>query len=136
MNYNTNKKEVVSFKATIAAGETKTFVERVKAAGTVEGLRTRFYTGQEQALQVRPYVKHKGSKIEHLVTYVEGGHEYLSGEDDTDIIPCVINVDYDDELVVKVTNTSGAYDYTLNLLVTVDYYGGGDRVIGGVLGGT
>ena len=117
----------------IPAGATVTLTERVKGPGTVEGLRTRFYLGQEQALQVRPYVKHKGSKIEHLVTYNDGGQEYLSGEDDTDIIPCVINCDYDDEIVVKVTNTSSTYSYTLNLLVTIDYYGGGDRVIGGVL---
>lgn len=135
MSYDTNTKEVIQFKRRIAAGETVILSERVKAPGTIEGLRVRFYPGQELALRVKPYVQHKGQKIEQFITYVEGGDDYLSGDDDREEYGVVMSVDYDDEIKIKVVNTSTTYAYTLNVAVTIDYYAGQDRVIGGVING-
>jgi hypothetical protein len=64
-----DKKEVISFRSTIPAGETLDFTERVKADGTIEKLTVRFYQGQQKALEVVPRVIHKGEKIEDMLSY-------------------------------------------------------------------
>lgn len=132
MSYSDNKVEVVSFRKVIAPSTEQTFVERIKSPGTIEQARVRFYPGQQKALQVQPYVIHKGQLREDLLTYSEGTDKYLSGDDDTFEFPCVVTVDYDDELHVYAKNTDATYSYTLVIDVVVDYYAGGNRVVGGI----
>lgn len=123
-----NKKEPIVFIKTIPAGTTDVLSERIKADGTIEGLIIRFFSGQENSLQVRPFVEHRGGLIEELVTYPSTTDRFLSGDDDYDEIPVSIPVRNDDYLKVSVTNTS-IYDYTLKVTIIVDYLGGMTRVV-------
>jgi len=127
----TNKKEPIVFKAVIAPGETKKFSERIKGDGTIEQMKVRFFQGQQKSLLVRPYVLHKGNKIEDLITYPEGTDTYLSGDNDYLEFDLVVPVENDDQLVIWVQNVDpDALDpYTLNLSVMIDYYGGKSRVV-------
>lgn len=103
--------------------------ERVKDNGTIEGIRVRFYSGQQLALRVNPYIEHKGQKIENLLTYSEGSNPWLAGDDDPFEYPCVVTVEYDDYVKVWVQNTDAANDYDLVLDVIIDYYNGQNRVV-------
>lgn len=129
MNYGTNKKEVISFRKTIAPNTTEILQERIKSDGTIEGVRIRFYSGQQLALRVNPYVEHKGRKYENLLTYAEGTSTFLSGDDDRFDYPTVLNVDYDDFLKVWVQNTDLVNAYDVVVDITIDYYGGQNRVV-------
>lgn len=135
MSTGPNTMEVMHFQKTIPAGETSDARQRVKANGTVEQLRVRFYTGQQKSLQVNPIVLHKGEKAEPLVSYLKGGDPFIAGEDDYFVFPVVVPVEYDDEIVIYYTNTDLANPYTLSVQVIVDYFGGTDRIVGGVISG-
>jgi hypothetical protein len=129
-NRSGDKKEPISFIAIVPKGETLKFSERIKANGTIESLRIRFFTGQQKSLHVRPYIKHKGNKIEDLITYPDGTDQYVSGDDDYLDFPLVVAVENDDEIVVWAQNTDLADDYTLHVSVMVDYYGSGGVTCG------
>lgn len=126
-----NKKEVISFRKKILAGEKGILSERIKADGTVETIRVRFYIGQELYLKVMPYIRHRGNKVEYPITVV-GGDYWLTGDDDNFVFDVVIPVNNDDEFVVEFENTS-SYDYNLAVDVTIDYYAGQNRIVGGVI---
>jgi hypothetical protein len=121
-------KESIVTRRSVAAGEVGTVRERLKADGTVEEVRVRFYPGQEGALQVTPYVLHKGERREDLLTYPEGVNRFLSGDDDYVIFPLSISFEYDDEIRIDYKNTS-TFTYTLAIDVIVDYLGGQNRVV-------
>lgn len=127
-----SKKEVIPFKKKIPPNTTDVLHERVKAAGTIEGVRIRFYAGQEGDLQVNPYVERKGGAMDQLFSYVATGDSYLSGEDDYFEYPVAVAVDNDEFVKVRVKNVDTQYTYTLSCDVIVDYYGGKNRVIAGV----
>ena len=124
-----DKREVVSFRKTIAAGTSDTLVERVKAAGTIEEIRVKFYLGQTGDLRVRPFVEHKGRKIEDVITYPSTANPYLSGEDDYFVFPISISVGYDDYIKVWVQNVDAVNSYTLVVDYVIDYLGGKNRVV-------
>jgi hypothetical protein len=130
-----NTMEVMFFQKTIAPSENDYVKQRVKANGTVEQLRVRFYPGQQLSLRVNVIVMHKGNRSEPLVSYLEGGNQFLSGEDDYFVLPVVVPVEYDDEIRVYFENTDGSNPYTLSVQVVVDYFAGTDRVVGGVANG-
>jgi hypothetical protein len=114
------KAEVIAIRKDIPAGETGIFTEMIKDDGRIQEVRARFYSGQERALKVRPYISHKAQRIEDLFTYVEGSENYLSGDDDTFVFPASVKVEYDDELKVWYENSS-AYTYTLVLDIVIVY---------------
>ena len=126
-------KESISFRKQILAGTNDVLHERIKGQGTIEGMRVRFYPGQQLDLQVRVFVEHKGGLMEELVTYPSTTRQYLAGDDDNVIIDCVISVENDDFLKVSVVNVDLVNNYDLAVDVYVDYYGGSSRVVGGVL---
>lgn len=128
-----DKKEVVAIRTKVLPLETKNIIERIKADGTIEGVRIKFYYGQQLALKVYPYVKHKGNKLEPLLTYPEGTEPAISGDDDTFQFDIVTPVQNDDEIYFIVKNTSSEFEYNIAIDITVDYYGGKSRIIGGVL---
>lgn len=128
-----NKKETIAFIKNIAASTDLKLSERVKGEGTIEKFTVRFYPGQERSLQVRATVIHKGNKTEDLVTYPEGGENYLSGDDDSLSFNIVIPVENDDEIVLYVKNIDATYEYTLVAYIEIDYFGGKNRVVGGVM---
>lgn len=128
-----SKKEVVAIRKTVAAGQTLHITERIKAPGTVEEMRVRFYAGQERELKITPIILHKGEQAEQLLTYPEGTDNFLSGDDDTLIFPCIVAVGNDDFLKITAQNVNLTYDYTLNIDIVIDYFAGKNRVAGGVV---
>lgn len=128
-----DKREPIIFRKSILHSTTDTLQERIKADGTIEEMRVRFYPGQQKALQVEVVVEHKGQQAEYLYTSPATGERYLSGDDDYFIFPLTCEVEYDDFVKVRAVNTDATYDYDLAVDVLVDYYGGKNRVIGGVL---
>jgi hypothetical protein len=128
-----NTKEVVSFRKLVPAGVTDVLSERIKGPGTVEGFRIRFYPGQQLSLKVWVVIEHKGGLTESLVTFAETSDEFLSGDDDRMEFDVVASVENDDFLKIKVFNSDMVNDYNLAVDVTIDYYGGTQRVIGGLL---
>jgi hypothetical protein len=128
-NYGTNSKETISFRQTVAAATTITLKERIKAPCTIESVRVRFYRGQQLALQVIPYILHKGNRRENVITFAEGARPYLSGDDDYFIYDVVFTADYDDYIYVQAINTDATNAYDVIVDVSVDYYAGMDRVL-------
>lgn len=117
------KKETITFRTSAATGTSGTITERVKARGVILSIQPRFYPGQENTLQIRPYVRHKVSRDEPLVTYPNGANQYLSGDDDAPVYAVSIAVENDDEIHVYYSNT-GAYTYTVACDVTIQYMEG------------
>jgi len=115
----------------IAPDEVITLRERIKGDGTIEQMKVRFFQGQQKSLLVRPYVRHKGNKIEDLITYPEGTNQFLSGENDYLEFDLVVPVENDDELCIWVSNVDADHldPYTLHVSVMVDYFGGTSRVV-------
>jgi hypothetical protein len=128
-----NKKETILFNKVIPANTQGKISERIKMEGTVERVEVRFYRGQQKALQIIPVVLHKGQKSEPLITFPEGTDGYLAGDDDNFKFDIVIPIENDDEVVIYYKNTDLTYDYTLMVHVSIDYYGGKNRVVGGVI---
>lgn len=129
-----NKKEVITFRKPIQPNEKIEFIERIKADGVIESIKIRFYMGQELQLKVLPYIKHRGNKIEYMTTNpINNGDYSLAGDDDYFMFDVAVPVRYDDELLVKVENLSNEYIYNLSCDITIDYLGGTDRIIGGVV---
>lgn len=127
--------EVVGFRATLAAGEKVTLSERIKGASIIEGLRMKFYPGQEGTLHIRPTLWQTGrNSLVDLVTYPADTNNYLSGDDDYFDFPITLEALLDDELRLYCENT-GAFPYTVSVDITVDYFGGVNRVVGGVTSG-
>lgn len=127
-----NKKEVIIFRKLIAPGEKLTFEERIKENGTIESVKLRFYSGQEMNLKVYPFVRHTGNRIENFTTSPTN-EPYIMGDDDAFVFDVVIPVWNDDTLTVMVENASLTYSYNMVCDITVDYYSGTDRVVGGVV---
>lgn len=130
-----NKKEVMVFRKLVPPNSKGKITERIKDNGTIEKLMIKFYIGQELHLRVWPYIRHNGNKIESLVTIAGDDVRddmFLTGDDDTFIFDVVAPVYYDDELVVEFENISD-YEYNLVVDITVDYYLGTDRIVGGVI---
>lgn len=136
-----NKVEVVSFRKKIpkgSNGDNKIILkEKIKDAGTVEGIKGMFYEGQGKNLTVYPYVIHKGNRKEDLITYVEGTDPFLSGNKRFVDVPANCQVDKDDYIYMEIENLTpddetGA-DYSLDFDIIVDYYAGKRRAIGGVI---
>jgi|NOAtaT_6_FD_contig_51_4904121_length_1487_multi_3_in_0_out_0_3 hypothetical protein len=121
-----NKREVISFRKSIAAGGSDIIRERVKSNGTLEELRVRFNPGQANTLRIRPVVEHKNNRLEDLVTYPAGTNQFLSGDDDYLILPCAITVENDD-FVEVIANNTGAFTYTIVVDIVVDYLFGTER---------
>lgn len=125
----TNKKEVISFRKVIQAGAIDVLAERIKTEGTIEKMSIRFYQGQQKALRIIPYVEHKGHMIEQMLSYPSTTDNYLCGDDDYFIYDIVIPVSYDDYIKVHAQNTDLVNPLTIVVDVTIDYYGGRERVI-------
>jgi hypothetical protein len=121
-----NKREVISFRKSIAAGASDIIRERVKSNGTLEEVRVRFNPGQANTLRIRPVVEHKNNRLEDLVTYPTGTNQFLSGDDDYLILPCSITVENDD-FVEVIANNTGAFSYTIVVDIVVDYLFGTER---------
>lgn len=115
------KSEVVSFRTKLAAGQSITLKERVKADGQLTEIRVRFYPGNQLALKVKPYVKHKGNKDEDVFTYAAGTDSLLAGDDDYFVFPVTVDVENDDEVVVFAQNTETTFTYSVVVDMVLQY---------------
>lgn len=128
--------ESIPFRKKIPAGQTEVRVsERIKALGTLQGIRFIFTPGQEGSLRVRPFIERKHGFLEPILTFPEGGDAFLSGDDVKLDFPVIIPVENDENVVIYADNIDAEDDYTLMVDVFIDYYGGKSRVIGGMIGG-
>ena len=127
--------EIMSFRKVIPANTPDLLSERVKGPGTIEGIKVKFYPGQQKALRIVPFVEHKGSKTEQLITYPSTTDQFLAGDDDYFIFPVIVEVDNDDFVKIRAVNTDLVNAYTCVVDVIIDYYAGKKRVIGGLLNG-
>lgn len=114
------KKEVVVFRKDVSGGETIILDERIKSNGRIVEVRVRFYDGSEGSFHVRPYVLHKGSLQENVVSYPDQGEQFISGNDDYFNFPVSVDVENDDQLKVWAENTS-TFLYTLVVDVVLVY---------------
>lgn len=121
------KAEVISFRKTILANTEQTLKERMKADGRIVGCSIRFYSGVEEDLQVRPYIKHHANRDEDLFTFAENTRLYITGDDDYFRYPVDIQFQLDDEMVVYCKNVNTIYDYTLAVDIEVAYDVNGDE---------
>lgn len=129
---NNPRVEVKSFRKNLDAGADIILKSRILADGTIEGVRAKFYPGQENTLQVRPCLWQTGRNVlVDLISYPDSTNQYISGEDDYFDYQITQECLKDDEIWLLVKNT-GDFSYDLAVDVTVDYYAGNDRVIGGV----
>lgn len=89
----------------------------------------RFYDGPRLSLEVSP-VRIRGQDRVPLIDHI--GLETVVGDDDYFEFHVSEELEEDDELAVEVTNT-GDYDYHFVADIDVDYAGGVQRILGGVL---
>lgn len=115
------KQEIISFSQLVVANTSMTLKERIKGDGAVTEVRVRFFAGQQQGLQVHPYVLHKNRVVEDVFTYSSGTDNFLSGDDDYLIFPVKVNIELDDEIAVELKNIDTTYSYTAKVFVTVRY---------------
>lgn len=128
------KVESVVIRQNIATGATGQVTERIKAEGTIEGMRVIFPPGPSGLLHIVPYVRRHGGKLDPLLTFPSGSNGYISGDDMILPFPVTFAVKNDEEIVILYDNTD-TVAHELMVDVFIDYYGGGQRIIGGALGG-
>lgn len=128
MNGQADRKESVKFFKDIDPGDTKTFTERIKGDGVITAIKGQFYSGQALKLRVRPMVYKNQKLVTDLVSYAEGGEQYMAGDSEPIDHEIAIEVSNDDMLKVWVENTDTEIA-TLSLTIEVDYYGGKRRVV-------
>lgn len=127
-----SKKETVTFNRTIPANTSFTGLtalsQLLRAPCTIQRIFGIFYSGQQGALQVRPYLYMTDDRAEELLTYPSGSNRYMSGDN----MPFDISIDFDgnsmDQIKLDVVNTSN-FPYTLQVSIEVDYVGGTSRIV-------
>jgi hypothetical protein len=115
------KREVISIRSDIQPLGKEYISERVKWDGFIEELRIRFYPGVERELKVKPYLLHKGSIAEDMITYPDGTDPYISGDNDYLVFPVNVPIEYDEFIKVFAENKNATYVYTLSVDVVVQY---------------
>jgi hypothetical protein len=129
---NNPRVEVKSFRKDLGAGDSIILKSRILDDGTIEGVRAKFYPGQEGCLQLRPCLWQTGRNVlVDLITYADGTNQYISGEDDYFDYQVTQACLKDDEIWILAKNT-GDYTYTIVVDVVIDYFAGDARVVGGV----
>lgn len=131
-------RECIVFSATAAAGMAgyASLTHEIKRPGTVEQIRVRFYVGCELNLRVLVKIRHKGqgAGIEtSLIKYVNGGNEYVDGDDDEHVFKVAFPVAIEDTIVVYYQNVDAVDAFSLRVFVDVDYLGGESRTLPGVV---
>jgi hypothetical protein len=125
--FGTDTREVMIFSLIVPAGTSSFMFEALKAEATVEKIVCRFNAGQSRELQIRPVLKKNGNFDEDLCTYPKGGLKFVAGEDETKTLDISVPGKMYDQVYIYYNNTSTTFDYTLDVMVTVDYMGGVNR---------
>lgn len=127
MQYVGGKKEVITIRKDILPNTTDVISERIKADCTIEEIRMRFYVGQQLALEVYPFVEHKGRKIESFFTFPSTTKNTIAGDDDYLVFPVSVPCQYDDYVKIQCWNTDLTNTYTLAVDIVIDYMAGMER---------
>jgi len=90
---------------------------------TIEEVTVRIYRGAELDLQVTPSVAFDANEgrdsLVPLITFVDGGKQFVDGEGDRWEFPVSVPVTEGDEIVVDVDNTDpdNGYDYAVDAVI-------------------
>lgn len=127
------KRHVLAFRKTVPAGGdngdglTPGFLSyNVTSPCTIEEINMRFYPGQERSLRIDIFVMHQSELREQVFTYVPGGDNFISGDDDVLKYPVTLAMEPNDTIWVQYTNTSTAYPYDMVCDIVLDQLGGTD----------
>lgn len=131
MNY-IDSKENFFVQDEVAVSSTETYTQRIKADGTLEKMSIRFYPGCSKTLQIYAYIKRKGNNALEAICSM-GSEAFFAGDDDKFVLDVVTPVNLDDEIYIKAINTDAVNVRNFVCSISVDYYGGLKRIIGGVL---
>lgn len=97
----------------------------VPADCTIEKLNILFYPGSQGSLHVKPCIIKKGGHApEPLFEYVQGGFDYISGDDVYYKMEVTHGASQNDWIRVYYVNTDSVNPYTLICDVVVDFVGG------------
>lgn len=99
---------------------------------TVEKLKVWHVPGSQDALKTRPMLK-TSTGLGNLLDYPDNAEQFITGEPDDRPYHTVRSVTDDDEIVIQAKNESADHAYRFVITPTLDYAGGTDRFLGGVL---
>jgi len=129
-----DRRETVHFQDEVPA-DTDGFEtsKTVTSEATLEEVHVWSVPGSEDALRLRPVVRHdqtSGYEEVAIPDYADG-EQFISGEPDADRYHCSIPLERDDEIVILADNlnTSGN-PYRFRIRAVVDYAGGASRIVG------
>lgn len=131
-----DRRDTIHFSESVAPGSSVTLTKQMENAATIERIDIRIYRGAEFALEVEPLKfpeQGEQSRREPLLRY--RGREFVAGDGDRFSFPVAREVDPDQELGVEVRNTASDFSYDFNVAIIVEYAGGSERTVGGLLEG-
>ncbi len=115
----------------VPAAESGSLTVSPGAAGTIEKMKLRVYTGAENTLRLRPQIKSNGS-FQDLLDYA--GKSYVDGDDDVWSWELGEPIEADEELVIRYENRDGSNAHNFRATFSVDHLGGVERAVSAVKG--
>jgi len=129
-------RESVLFALQVPASGKGSLRYAVTAPGTLELLTVRFYIGCNLQLRLRPVLERRGEGVgsgSNLVKFVNGGLEYVDGDDDKHSFKMAYAVREGDFIVVNYQNMDAVNAYNFRVTADIDYLGGEARTLPGVV---
>lgn len=123
-----DSKSNVIFKSPVPAGTKVVKKYSLRKPGTIERIRNRFYSGPTGDLKVYAWLV-DGETFESILKFADNNAPYISGDDDRDEFDVVVPFDRGNYIEIWAVNEDLVNEYSLNLTVELDYYGGKRRVI-------
>lgn len=127
-----SKKETIQFNQLILAGASYSgataLKQQLRAPCTIQRIYGQFFSGQQNQLQIRPYLRMTDERDEELITYPVNSNRYMSGDNTNFDISIDFDAQYGYFIQLDVNNLS-TYDYTMHISFEVDYVGGTSRVV-------
>jgi hypothetical protein len=117
----TLKNPILIFES-IAASEKKTIKRQINKKAILKQIVMKFFTGQENALRIKPYIRKNSGALQNLTAYV--GNEFFAGEDLNLTFDVYYELEQYDEFCVYVDNINATYAYDVYVLGLVEYQGG------------
>lgn len=118
-------REVVIFSDKVLANTTFEDKFRLPYNCTIEKIIIRLYMGNELALEVDPFLLKHNEVRQNLLNF--RGKSYFSGDEEREEFTIGIPALTDEEIVVKVKNTSLDFDYDFIVSFELEFEGGTNR---------
>jgi hypothetical protein len=119
------------FSATVPPGETRVLTSTIQEPATVEQVNIRFYQGPELDLLVDPFRQRQNDRMTLVET---NGRESIVGDADRFVFHVSEQLHADDEIGVRVENTSTEYEYDFQTDMIIEYAGGVSRALSSLTG--